>query len=207
MSGYKPFTINIWITACVVLLMALGCDRGQRMLSPVISELPIVEDTTDTKVESPITDIFADIEIPQEPTIPTDANLLESDNVFHTTYEEIREVDEKYWDVVLVDTATEAYQNEKVINFFKEVKEHAEKYCSANERIRAPEISIYFSMRNERDAFKDSLSGGWTTELRKIAEKWWYLSESVAIVDGIDTYYTLHIAPNQNPCVFENQLE
>ena len=203
MSGYKPFTINIWITACVVLLMALGCDKGQQMLSPVISDTPVVEDTTDTNVESPIADIFDDIELSPEPTIPTDTNLLESDNVFHTTHEEIKQVDEEYWDVVLVSTSTEAYENEKVINFFNEVKERAEKYCGKNESTYPPEMTIYFSNRDERDTFKNLLTGTWTTSIHDEG-KWWYLHEAVGIVESKDIYYTLHITASWDACVFRN---
>ena len=207
MSGYKTFTTKIWITLCVLLLTAIGCDSGQRMLSPVVSELPTVNQPTTNKDESPASDIFADIEISSEPTIPSDADILESDRVFYTESEEIKKWDEEYWRIAIVNTATEAYQNEKVINFFNEVKEYAEKYCRARERPQPPEMGIYFKKRDERDAFKDSLPGGWTTELRNIAGKWWYLSESVAIVDGKAIHYTLHMSANQDPCAFENQTE
>ena len=205
MSGYKTFTIT-WIFVCVISIMVIGCERGQRMLAPVASEVSTRDEpTTDTNVESPVADIFADIELPPEPTIPSDANLLESDNVFHTTDEEIKMVNEEYWTVVITKTANDANLNEDVINFFIEVREYAEKYCGALEGSQPPEISIYFQDRKERSIFIDSLTGGSTTELREMNENWWYINLAVGIVDSKDTYYTLHITANQNPCVYRTQ--
>ena len=52
------------------------------MLKPVMSEKPVAEQPiTDTAVETPVTDIFTDIELPPEPTVPLGTDILDTDNV------------------------------------------------------------------------------------------------------------------------------
>lgn len=192
----------------IVFLLIFGCGREQQMLKPIMSEKPVAEQPiTDNAVETPVTDIFTDIDLPPVPTIPIGADVLDTDNVFHATSEEVQEWRELLWDVVMVDTANEAYQSEAVTNFFNNTKERAEEYCGTNTRPRPPEVSVYFRSREEREIFKNSLPGTWTTDLLDMDDHWWLVTDGVGIIDQTDVYYTVGLSGNWDPCVFRNQPE
>ena len=193
----------------IVFLLIFGCGREQQMLKPIMSEKPVAEQPiTDTDVETPATDIFTDIDLPPEPTIPVDADVLDTDNVFHATSEQVQEWRENYsLVIVMIDTANEAYQSEAVTTFFNDTKERAEKYCGSTAYPRPPEISVYFKSREEREIFKNSLPGTWTTDLLDSDDHWWHVRSGVGVIDQTDVYYTVSLTANWDPCFLRNQQE
>lgn len=191
----KPFQASFLI----VFLLIFGCDRGQQMLKPVMSEKPVTEQpTTD---ETPGTDIFTDIDLPPAPTIPEGADILDTDIVVHTTSVELQRDREEFgWNFVMVDTANEAYQSEVVTNFFNDTKEWAEEYCGSTTFTRSPSVAVYLRSREEREIFKNSLPGK--------DDGWWWVRGGVNIIDQTDVYYSVHLdVEGQDPCVFRNQEE
>ncbi len=200
----KPFQASFLI----VFLLIFGCDRGQQMLKPVMSEKPVTEQpTTD---ETPGTDIFTDIDLPPEPTIPEGADILDTDRVYHDTSAELQQNREEYGtDFVMVDTAQEAYQSEVVTNLFNDTKEWAEEYCGSNSVGDAPEhVFVHFRIREEREIFKNSLPGTWATNQLDMDDHWWLVRDWVTIIDQTDVYYTVRLDANWwDPCVFRNQPE
>lgn len=201
-----------WIkfSTLILFMLVFGCERGQQMIAPVMSEQPVVEQpTTDTVVESPVTDIFTDIDLPPEPTIPEGTVISDTDFVFHATSEEVQQWREEFWDSVMVDTANEAYQSEAVTNFFNDAKERAEKECGSNVHSSPPEVSVYFRSREERERFKELLPGTWATDIVEVDRDghWWRVTDSVGIIDKTDVYYLANLSANWDPCVFRDQPE
>ena len=190
-----------WCSILILCVLVFGCDRGQQMLKPVISEKPVAEQPiTDNTVETPGTDIFTDIDLPPEPTIPEGADILDTDIVVHTTSAEVQQWREDGRGFVMVDTANEAYQSEVVTNFFNDTKEWAEEYCESTTFTRSPSVAVYLRSREEREIFKNSLPGK--------DDGWWWIRVSVNIIDQTDVYYTVVLdVEGQDPCVFRNQQE
>ena len=201
-------SFHVWFL--IVFLLTLGCDRGQQMIKPVMNEIPVVEesvaDTTEEttpEVSDEITDIFTDIEIPPEPTIPAGADVLETDRVFHFTTDDFLE-DAQTWGRTDIQVGENPSQNKDVLDFFQDTKAWAEKFCGKSSYDQPPRLNLTFRSRAEREAFKESLPGGWTEDPSN-KENWWYIHvENTLIVDSTDVYYSVYFN-GADACAFRNQ--
>ena len=207
-----------------------GCNQGREMMKPVIQEVvtddtavvPTTEDTIidvapsaeeltqeEMNAEEPtpeegtaIADIFADIDLPPEPTIPEGADVLDTDRVFHATTEDFLEGNQLHGRID-IQAGENPSQNESVIAFFQESRAWAEEFCGKAIQGQVPRLDISFKFRAEREAFKDSLPGGWTESVFD-KETWWYIHvENTLIIDSTDVYYTM-LFNVTDPCVFRN---
>ena len=149
-----------------------------------------------------ITDIFTDIDLPPESTIPKGTDVLDTDRVFHYTTETFLE-ETRTWGGIVIEVGENPLENEGVLAFFQETKAWAEEFCGKSSYSSAPDLHIYFNSRAEREAFKNSLPGGWAKNASD-DEPWWYIHvENTVIIDSRDVYYTV-LFNATSPCAFRN---
>ena len=194
----------------LLAVVVIGCDDMRKPVMNVISEPVVTEKPAEAEpVEEPtpenstgITDIFTDIDLPTEPTIPEGADVLDTDRVFHYTTETFLEQTQTRGGIV-IEAGENPLENEGVLAFFQETKAWAEEFCGKPSYISAPDLHIYSNSRAEREAFKDSLPGGWTKNPSD-DDPWWYIHvENTIIVDSRDVYYTV-LFKATSPCAFRN---
>ena len=184
--------------AAEIIINTLFADKPVSIIAEPAE--PVEEPTPENSTG--ITDIFTDIDLPTEPTIPEGADVLDTDRVFHYTTETFLERTQTRGGIV-IEAGENPLENEGVLAFFQETKAWAEEFCGKPSYISAPDLHIYSNSRAEREAFKDSLPGGWTKNPSG-DDPWWYIHvENTIIVDSRDVYYTV-LFKATSPCAFRN---
>ena len=189
------------VDASDIILVSKNYDDAAPSAEELTQEEMNAEEPT-PEAGTGIADIFADINLPSEPTIPEGADVLDTDRVFHYTTETFLEQTQT-WGGIVIEAGENPLENEGVLAFFQETKAWAEEFCGKPSYSSAPDLHIYSNSRAEREAFKDSLPGGWTKNPSD-DDPWWYIHvENTLIVDSTDVYYTM-LFNATDPCVFRN---
>ena len=196
----------------LAIAIFIGCDQEMKQIGNIvkmddipIDDMPQPDEPLpeETPLEIPVD--FTDIDLPPEPTIPEDANILETDHVWHVTTQTFEQIKSDY-DLnnithLEIESAVDAVKDERVIDFFTEVKQWAQDNCD-NPPPFLPDFDmhIYFTSREEQQTFIDALPGDYSTWDNRKDKAWWYIATQVGVVDSTHVHYVLDVSNNISPC-------